>query len=131
MAHDKAGKEEAEQRKDVKESQAEQAKEQKKLDNLNEKHANKQDINVRHEVGKDAAAKAYNEGYENPENKAAGEFLSYPLSKIVVWSYMQIMSYVPSFNCSSVWCLANKKISCRGDGFGRKSVMFLWCKEEN
>jgi hypothetical protein len=84
MAHDKAGKEEAEQRKDVKQSQAEQAKEQKKLDNLNEKHANKQDINVRHEVGKDAAAKAYNEGYENPENKAAGEFLSYALLKTVV-----------------------------------------------
>jgi hypothetical protein len=71
MAHDKAGKEEAEQRKDVKQSQAEQAKDQKKLDNLNEKQANKQDINVRHEVGKDAAAKAYNEAYENPENKSA------------------------------------------------------------
>jgi hypothetical protein len=92
MAHDKAGKEEAEQRKDVRESQAEQAKEQKKLDNLNEKHANKQDINVRHEVGKDAAAKAYNEGYENPESKTAGEYLSYPLSKIVVRSCMQIVS---------------------------------------
>jgi hypothetical protein len=72
MAHDKAGKEEAAQRKDVRESQAEQAKDQKKLDNLNEKQANKQDINVRHEAGKDAAAKAYNEGYENPESKTAG-----------------------------------------------------------
>lgn len=127
MAHDKAGKEEAEQRKDVKQSQAAQAKDQKKLDNLNEKQANKQDINVRHEVGKDAAAKAYNEGYENPENKSAGEFLSYSLSKIVFWWYMQIMSYVPSFNCFSVWCLASKIIFCHGDGFGRRSIVF-WVK---
>jgi hypothetical protein len=103
MAHDKAGKEEAEQRKDVKESQAKQAKEQKKLDNLNEKHANKQDINVRHEVGKDAAAKAYNEGYENPENKAAGEIFIIPTienSFLIIYANHVVCA---SLNYSSVW----------------------------
>jgi hypothetical protein len=38
---------------------------------------------------------------------------------------MQIMSYVPSFNCSSVWCFASKNISCHGDGFGRRSIVFV------